>query len=171
MQHDQASRTWDGFQHEQSKRGCYLGAFRVQRPRPFLKQWCFRRARWQKGTYVSYDTSTTRARMNDTISQQRLKVATALLQYSYVRRAAANRCGHDNKHGARTYELYFSMPTCDVRRRCRACRRREKRVLNVCGRKNFLFFCICSTLSWYDKLGIKYHSIKVLFFGHQTNYI
>ena len=33
-------------------------------------------------------------------------------------------------------------------------------------------FCICSTLSClYDELSVEDHMIKVLFFGHQTNYI
>ena len=37
---------------------------------------------------------------------------------------AAIRGGHDGKHGASTS---CTTPTCDVRRRCRICRRREKR--------------------------------------------
>ena len=49
-----------------------------------------------------------------TIQSQQIKVG----------RAAANRCGHGDEHGASTS---CTMPTCDVRRRCRTCRRREKR--------------------------------------------
>ena len=48
---------------------------------------------------------------------------------------------------------------------------RSVRLECVWEKTRIFFFCICSTLSCYDKLGIKHHLIKVLFFGHQTNYI
>ena len=35
---------------------------------------------------------------------------------------------------------------------------------------DYFFICICFTLICYDELGIKTQLIKVLYFGHQTNY-
>ena len=38
--------------------------------------------------------------------------------------------------------------------------------MRVGDKIGILFFCVCFTLSCYDKLGIKNYLIKVLFFGH-----